>query len=225
MNLASGKAGSRGCYGLVKHCLCVPFTKSVCDCAVILDGRLTIASKMVCNTSRFISSRFSTTKRKKENSLFPCLCIKAFHAFPDSTCSLLWLRGIYEKHDWQLCQLASYPNPLHSITHSWKVDLGPLNRFPLPLSTILRFVSRDAGRNIAGRRGYLFLFCWTSSDSSCSEQLFRHPALVPLLQCPAPAVQITSPAPASSMHSGQGHHGWLLSGGSLLGSFIMECFW
>lgn len=87
VHLASGKAGSRGCYGLVKHCLCVPFTKSVCDCAVILDGRLTIASKMVCNSSRFISSRFSTTKRKKRNFPFPLSvhqgipCFSRFHVF------------------------------------------------------------------------------------------------------------------------------------------------
>lgn len=74
VNLASGKAGSRGCYGLVKHFLCVPFTKSVCDCAVILDGRLTIASKMVFNSSRFIYTLVLAPQRERKKLPFPLVC-------------------------------------------------------------------------------------------------------------------------------------------------------
>lgn len=135
--------------------------------------------------------------------------------------------GCAKSHDWQLGPLSVYLNPLLVIIHSWKIDLGPLKRFPLPVSRRLNFSSRQCGRNTTGRRAYLFLSCCSSSAGSHIEQLFQHPDLGTHTTSPKPnsCTQIT-PQPLAPQGSVVSSTQWLaISSASILECFDMKCIW
>lgn len=108
------------------------------------------------------------------------------------------------------------------------MELSPLNIFPLSTGTMLSFVSREYGRNTAGRRGCPCLFCCASSAAPWSVQLFWHPDL---------AAHATSPMPSSfrvdnfsstwflNAQWSAALSDWQLPPTTLLEGFIMGCFW
>ena len=81
-----------------------------------------------------------------------------------------------------MCQLSIYclsaPNSLF-ISYAAKMDVGPLNIFPLPAGTMLSFVSRGYWREVVRRRGFPSWF-W----QACSAGLLGD--LIPVAQPASP---------------------------------------
>lgn len=59
------------------------------------------------------------------------------------------------------------------IAYSAKMQLEPLNRFPLPAGTMLNIINKDHWRDTSGERAFPFL---VPACSSARAQLLQHPA-------------------------------------------------